>query len=495
MPDVVATGRPLLAVIPDVELIEVGMNWPLAADGKEDGTFTPEDCAAAIAALDDPSIRAPKIIFGHRPVPPGQASPQPAAAFGPGSPVWGGATNLRSRNEGNTLVGDLTGVPAWLAEVMPFAWPSRSIQGRRNVVSETGRTHALVIDFISLLGVELPAISTLEEVRAVWSARTPVEAQVTLKEEPMPDQVAAARRPVAVAASITDEDIRRAWYESLSPTDFDWMWIREVQLDPLAIVAVDDRDGRAWRYLVTVSGNDITFATGEPGAWEFVAAPAAGATTSASRAGAESIVFASRDESRKGVAGMDPVELRKSVGLAETATDEEVMAKVSELAARPDPTASGTGDQPPATGTPAPTGTTGTPAAPAADATTAPLAPPPGFTLIADANLEELRQGASAGIAASATLAKQAEDAFIRRHRPRIGPESNPAAKQTEAHLRREWQRNQGEAEAFASILPQRMPTVAAGHEGGADTLEDPAGAWSPAELAAFPELRHQGGN
>lgn len=473
---VLASERPLLAVIPDVELIEVGLNWPLMSDGKEDGTFTPEDCAAAIAALDDPSIRAPKIIFGHRPVPAGAASPQPAAAFGPGSPVWGGATNLRTRNEGMTLVCDLAGVPTWLAEVMPSAWPSRSIQGRRNVVSETGRTHALVIDFISLLGVELPAISTLDEVRAVWSARTPEEAQVTLT--PTTALEAAAmptRTPTAVAASVSDEDIRRAFYESLSPTDYDWMWIREVELDPLAIVVVDDRNGEAWRYPVTISGGDITFDSGEPGDMQFVPKVAAGATTSASRANTESIVYASRNESREGVAGMDVAELRKALNLGDDVSEEDVLAKVTELAARPEPTAD-TVETPP---TP--------PAVP-------PVTPPPGITvpeglsLVSDAVLEELRQGAAAGIAAAKTLATRDEDEFIKRHRRRIGPASNPAAKRTEEHLRREFQRNPGEAEAFASILPEGPNVTEAGHgEGTDETTGDPV--WDAFERSLAPDV------
>ena len=462
--EITAGERPLLATIADVELVDAGLNWPLIADGTEDGTFTATDIAAAIAAVDDPSIRSPRVIFGHR-------EPQTAAAFGPGSPVWGGATNMRTTNEGNTLVCDLEGVPAWLAEVLPHAWPSRSIQGRRNVTSETGATHALVIDFISFLGVELPAISTLEDVRAVYAARTATEANVTVKEDTMPT-TQAARSGQVLAAGVTEEDVRRAFYAD-PPVAGPYPWIRSIELEPFAVI-VDVDDGGLWRLPFSIDGTDVTFGQATQVRIEYVAA-GAGATTSASRAGTESIVYASRDESRKGVAGMEVAELRKALNLGDDVSDEDVMSQaVAKLAATPAPTTdTGQAATPPAA--PAPTSPATPPATPPAPPTgeapapTAPTTPPPGFTLIADGVLEEIKQGAAQGIAASATLARQAEDAFIAKHRRRIGPESNPAAKRTEDHLRREWQRNQGEAEAFASILPERMATVPGGHDGGND--------------------------
>lgn len=448
MADVDLPARPALAVIPDVELVHVGEEWPLASDGTENGTFTPEDLAAAVAAQDDPSVRSPVIKFGHN----GDRPP----AFG--APVWGRVTNLRLADEGMTLVGDYTGVPIWLAEVLPSAWPSRSIEGKRNHTSDVGRTHGLLITGVSLLGVELPAISTLDDVQAVWSARTPEEAHVTIKETTV-----TAARSTSITAATTTEDIRRAYYDR--PVAGVWSWIREIELDPLTLI-VDDDEGGLFRVPVTVAGDEITFGTPESVRVEYVAA---GATTSASRAGSESIVYASRTESREGVAGMDPVELRKSLGLDETATDADVMARAAELAARPEPTTdTGQAATPPATPPTPPAPPAPTPDAPSGAAPT--ITPPPeGYRLVADAVYEELAAGAKDGRTALQTLAKQAEDAFITRHRRRIGPESNPAAKRTEEHLRREWQRNQGEAEAFASILPERMATVPGGHDGGND--------------------------
>lgn len=58
--------------------------------------------------------------------------------------------------------------------------------------------------------------------------------------------------------------------------------------------------------------------------------------TSASRRKDAPIVSANRTRNRKGVAGVDAVELRKSLGLAEDASDEDVTARIAELSARPE---------------------------------------------------------------------------------------------------------------------------------------------------------------
>ena len=44
-------------------------------------------------------------------------------------PSVGRIENLRLTNNSQTLVGDLVGVPVWLAKVMPSAYPRRSIEG------------------------------------------------------------------------------------------------------------------------------------------------------------------------------------------------------------------------------------------------------------------------------------------------------------------------------------------------------------------------------
>lgn len=459
MPDVSLPPRPALVVIPNVPLVEVGEEWP-ASTGP--WTVTPEDIAAAVAAQDDPAVRSPIIRLGH---------------VRAGQPAFGRFTNLRATNNGMTLVADLVGAPAWMADLLPYAFPSRSVEASLNETTETGHTHACRINAVALLGVELPAISTLDEVAAVYSASSMEEANVTLSAE-----VAAARGgtmpdPVQIAAALTTEDVRRAYYDQLGPGQ-DWWWIREMSLDPLALI-VDDEQGGLWRVPVTVSGDEVTFGQPEAVRVEYVAAGRASATPAAP----PSIVYADRAESRGGIDNVaDLSALRSQLGLGDDVSDDDVIAQAATRLAAPPPDGTDSSTTP---GTP---DTTTTPAG-SEPATVAASQVPPGMVLISQAVLDELQQGAAQGVAASQTLARQAEDAFIARHRRRIGASTNPHAALAEESLRGRWRADQVAAETFAASLPVLVPTVAAGHEDpGDDSFE--AGQWTEEELRAFPELR-----
>ena len=275
-----------------------------------------------------------------------------------------------------------------------------------------------------------------------------------------------AAKSVVVAASTTTEDIRRQYYETL-PSGSYW-WIREIELDPLTLIVADDNDD-LWRVPVTVSGAAITFGTPAEVRVEYVPVPA-DATTSARRAETTAIVFASRAESRKGAAEVNAAELRKSLGLADDATDADVTAKIAELSARPEVAPVGEAPDPspvpPQPGTPPgpqPAPTPPAPVVPTADADS---------TMISKAVLDQLQADAALGVAASRRQAKDDEDRFIARNRNRIGPASNPHASRLEASWRREWQRNQGEAEALASTHAVIAPTEARGHDEGAENLD-----------------------
>ena len=54
---------PELVTIPNVPLVETGIDWPA---GTGPVTFTPDDLyAAADAALNDPAVKLPRMRFGH----------------------------------------------------------------------------------------------------------------------------------------------------------------------------------------------------------------------------------------------------------------------------------------------------------------------------------------------------------------------------------------------------------------------------------------------
>lgn len=468
MPDVDLPPRPALVVIPGVPILEVGEDWP-ASTGP--ATFTPEDLAAAVAAQDDPSVRSPILKLGH---------------VRAGQPAFGRLQNMRTTNNGMTLVADIVGAPAWLADLLPYAWPSRSIEGARNETSGTGRTHLLRIDALALLGVELPAVSTLDEVAAVYTAASMEEAGVTLSTE-----IAASRGgampPMQIAAALTTEDVRRAYYDSLGPGQ-DWWWIRELQLDPLALI-VDDDEGGLWRVPVTVAGDSVSF--GQPVAvrQEFVdltpAEVAASAATSATPPQARRIFYANRAESRGGLDMPDLTALRQSLELGDDVADDEVIRLASERLTAP-PTTEGappaTEDAtPPATGTPAPQ-------------QVAASQVPPGMVLISQANLDAMNARIDQGVQASQTLARQQEDGFIARHRNRIGAASNPHAQLVEAGLRERFRTDPVAAETFASSMAVVVHASAPGHEEPGDEGEPTAAGWTEAELRMFPELRAAAG-
>ncbi|HEY6014335.1 MAG TPA: hypothetical protein VIU37_10015, partial [Candidatus Limnocylindrales bacterium] len=125
-----------LRTIHGIELAAVG-TWK-ASTGET--TFTAEDFVDAIAALECPGVRNPVIKLGHQ---------EPDATSGvrwDGEPAVGWVANMRFN--GVKQIGDLTGVPAWLADadenglsVLAAAYPDRSIEIYRPFECQLGHLH------------------------------------------------------------------------------------------------------------------------------------------------------------------------------------------------------------------------------------------------------------------------------------------------------------------------------------------------------------------
>ncbi|MHA4852445.1 hypothetical protein L1080_023325 [Rhodococcus sp. MSC1_016] len=154
-----------LRTIPGVELVKAG-TWD-ASTGKCE--ITRERLASMKAAHDSGRFHKPPIKLGHL-----------DARFD-GEPSLGIVDNLTLTDEGDTLVGDLVGVPAWLAEIAPSAYPNRSIEALFNLKLDDGTTYPGLLTGLALLGVVDPAcktIASLEDVRDLYqvaaSAGTPV---------------------------------------------------------------------------------------------------------------------------------------------------------------------------------------------------------------------------------------------------------------------------------------------------------------------------------
>lgn len=381
MPDLTVPGRPVLVTIPDVELLQTG-TWETST-----GTFTWDhtDLVAAVAAQDDPAVRTPIIKLGH-------VDPR----FD-GQPTIGRVANLRVSANGQTLIGDLVGVPAWLADIIPTAFPSRSIEGVFDYGTANGMSHAFVLTGLALLGVNLPAIETLDDIAGLYGVAvsapatgTPVAA--TFKEGAMPAQP---------AATVSTEDIRRIYYDGPGQ-GWAW-WIREIHVDPTELIVENDDDGLLYRVPYAIAGDQVTFETATRVLIQYVdasravAAAAAGFPTPTS--------YASRADARpndprgnpaaadpppageKGGTRMDATTLRTRLGLPEDATDEDVEAKLTELedAATTPPPA------------PAP----------------APIELPEGVVAIDESTLDELKVAAARGNQAHETLRTQERDRFL----------------------------------------------------------------------------------
>jgi hypothetical protein len=337
--------------VTDVEIVQTGIEYPLATGPK---TFTTQDLSDIVESQGDPAIKAPRLKLGHT---------ADIGLMADGQPAIGTLGNLHLEQEGHVVVGDYIGIPEWLANILPSAYPARSIEAAQNVDTNTGHHWRMVITDLALLGVVWPGVGTLDDIQALYSAEGPDNIQVlTTKEE-----VEAMSRPArgSVKAQADAEDIRRQYYNNLGSDQF-WWWIRSMYVDPNELIVEDEDTGDLYRVPFETK-NDGTIDFSDPvavkvvykdkpanqqpdkqtAAWEIPVPPQ----------GKRVAVFANRAESRPeqeervGVTTeVDPVALRNSLGLADDATDEEVRTALASagLVTMPGHEASDGGDRAPA---------------------------------------------------------------------------------------------------------------------------------------------------
>ena len=133
--------------IPGVELVKAG-KWNSA---RGEVTITPADLAAMVTESRDPDVDAAPLKLGH-------VDPR----FD-GEPALGWVRNLRLSTDGGTLIGDLTEVPASLADVLGSAYPRRSVEVAWGLPGKKGARGA-VLTGLALLGVTSPAVKGLQDV-------------------------------------------------------------------------------------------------------------------------------------------------------------------------------------------------------------------------------------------------------------------------------------------------------------------------------------------
>jgi hypothetical protein len=229
---------PDLITIPGVDLLAAG-TWDLST-GRQ--TFTRDDLASAVTAAGCPAVGNPVIKIGHLDE---RFAPAPGQD---GEPSIGHVANMRLDPAGMKVIGDLAGMPGWLAAVSGSAFPSRSIEGAYGFKCQIGHEHPFVITAVALLGITQPGVGVLSGLPDVASlyGLSAASGWRTPPEETFGGPV----------VPVTEEDVRRAYYANADVPQ-SW-WITELQMAPTQLV-VTDGEGKIYRVPFQVDGSSVTF--------------------------------------------------------------------------------------------------------------------------------------------------------------------------------------------------------------------------------------------
>jgi hypothetical protein len=233
-----------LRTLPGVELAAIG-TWK-ASTGET--TFTADDFAHAVAALDCPGVRNPVLKLGHA------EDDSTSGVRWDGEPAVGWVANMRFDDDGK-MRGDFTGMPAWLADpdgnglsVLASAYPDRSIEIYRPFVCQIGHQHPAVITAVALLGVYAPGVGVLKSMQDVYATFTQPVAPAPAKAAMLSTSVnlaAAPRDPsdVEKRAGTDFAALDATWRKALDDLIEQWPDVSAAQRDELAAqisAAVDD---------------------------------------------------------------------------------------------------------------------------------------------------------------------------------------------------------------------------------------------------------------
>lgn len=492
---IAASDGPALVTVPNVPMISTGIEYPLSSGPT---TFTPEDLADIVASQEDPAIHAPRTKIGHTD-PRFNALVSPDGIFMDGEPSLGSWQNLRLSEDEQTVYGDIVGVPKWLAAIMSTAFPSRSVEGNFDVETVTGHKWRLAIEFVSLLGVIGPGVTTLDDLPQLYSEDGPEGVQVIEAREGDAMSVKADRvlAGSGVAGSVNIEDVRRQYYDSLDAGQLFW-WVRAIYVDPNELI-VDDDEGGLYRVPFEVKGDGVDFGEASQVVIKYVDKPKS-KTSAALRASLTDALgqvghrlvaasFDSRSESRPGsnneeAMGMTPEQirlLRERLGLSETelpddASQEQITAALSaeaspegdgedESGSGAPPAESsdddeGDGEQEgqPAEGEPEPAG-----------ATASKFEVPDGFKLVDEAAWSEVQAGAKAGANLAAREAIKDRDGTIA-----AAVKAGKFPPVRAAHYKKAWDRDPEGTRALIDILPDdSVPVTVRASQGDGDMSND----------------------
>ncbi len=160
-----------LVTIQDVPILQVGMDWP-SANGPI--SFSGQMLTSAVEAGQDPIIPRPRIKLGHDDPRYNESNTFDA------TPNFGFLDDIRLEKAGTMIYSSLVALPEWLAEILPIAYPSRSVEGWFNYEGPNNKTYEFLITALALLGVCFPGIMALEDLPLMYGAVQPKFVEVTI---------------------------------------------------------------------------------------------------------------------------------------------------------------------------------------------------------------------------------------------------------------------------------------------------------------------------
>lgn len=240
----------------NVELIEVG-EW-LTSSGPAE--FTKAHLQGIMESQGDPFVKEPRLIIGHTPG--GSQEPGPGMGkdgfFGE-QPTIGKFVNLRLVENDTKIVADLVGVPKWLGDILPTAYPNRSVEVYYDVTTAKGSYQA-IMPRVAALGINLPAVASLEDLQVLYSEEGPEGIELIHVGE----RVAASAPPTPKTskASVDVDAVRQAYYEDFADGDRYWWWLKAMFINPSIIIAYDEDASTMYAVPYSTSSNAVEF--GEP---------------------------------------------------------------------------------------------------------------------------------------------------------------------------------------------------------------------------------------
>ena len=150
--------------------------------------------------------------------------------FNDGEPTFGSVTNIRylEDDRGPVLLGDIVGMPGWLAASAPTRWPNRSVQGWQNV-DYGGREYRLILSGLSFLGDTPPAVRNIKSLGDLQNALAASSAIPVFASAPDNDPAAPPEAPeLDEPEGLSEEDPPDPAPEAVAPPERQ----KETGMDP-----------------------------------------------------------------------------------------------------------------------------------------------------------------------------------------------------------------------------------------------------------------------